>query len=96
MQLEEFLDWVAAVEEILDFKGVLEDKRVSLVITKFRGRAATWWQQLKQARVRQGKVKITNWEKLLTKMRPAFLLPQLPSNYVPMATKLKSRVEVCR
>jgi hypothetical protein len=25
MQLKEFLDWVAAVEEIIDFKGVLED-----------------------------------------------------------------------
>jgi hypothetical protein len=26
MQLEEFLDWLAAIEEILDFKGVLEDR----------------------------------------------------------------------
>ena len=36
MQLEEFLDWVAAVEEILDFKGVLKDQQVSLVAAKFR------------------------------------------------------------
>jgi hypothetical protein len=43
MQPEEFLDWVAAVEEILDFKRVPEDRWVSLVATKFRGRAATWW-----------------------------------------------------
>ena len=40
MQPEEFQDWVAAVEEILDFKRVPEDRRVSLVATKFRGRAA--------------------------------------------------------
>ena len=44
MQPEEFLDWVAAVEEILEFKRVPDDRRVSLVATKFRGRAAAWWQ----------------------------------------------------
>jgi hypothetical protein len=58
LQPEEFLDWIAAVEEVLNFKGVPEDRRVSLVATKFRGRAAAWWQQLKQFRTRLGKSKI--------------------------------------
>ncbi|KAH7840743.1 hypothetical protein Vadar_020993 [Vaccinium darrowii] len=74
---EEFLDWVAAMDEVLEFKQVPEDKRVSLVATRFRGRAATWWQQLKQTRLRQGKDKISSWEKLKKKMRVAFL----PHNY---------------
>jgi hypothetical protein len=77
LQPEEFLDWIVAVEEVLDFKGVLEDRQVSLVATKFRGRAAVWWQQLKQSRTRLGKSKINRWEKLLKHMRPAFL----PYNY---------------
>jgi hypothetical protein len=42
MQPDEFLDWVAAVEEILDFKRVPEDRRVSLVATKFQSKAAAW------------------------------------------------------
>ncbi|KAK4566584.1 hypothetical protein RGQ29_002738 [Quercus rubra] len=54
LQPEEFLDWVAVVEEILEFKEVPQDKRVSLVTTKFRGRATAWWQQLKQSRINQG------------------------------------------
>ncbi|KAH7857496.1 hypothetical protein Vadar_013373 [Vaccinium darrowii] len=74
---EEFLDWVAAMDEVLEFKQVPEDKRVSLVATRFRGRAAAWWQQLKQTRMRQGKDKISSWEKLKKKMRVAFL----PHNY---------------
>jgi predicted thioredoxin/glutaredoxin len=78
MQPGEFLDWVAAVEEIIDFKRVLEDRQVSLVATKFRGRATTWWQKLKKIRVRQGKLKITSWEKLTKKIRPTFL----PHNYL--------------
>ena len=78
LQPEEFLDWVAAVEEILEFKEVPQDKRVSLVATKFRGRAAAWWQQLKQSRIRQGKSKINTWENFLKHMRAAFL----PHNYM--------------
>jgi hypothetical protein len=35
LQPKEFLDWVVAIEESLDFKGVPKDKRVSLVTTKF-------------------------------------------------------------
>ena len=55
-----------------------QDKRVSLVATKFRGRATAWWQQLKQSRIHQGKSKINTWEKILKHMRPAFL----PHNYM--------------
>lgn len=40
LQLEEFLDWVCTTEEVLDFKKVLNDKRVLLVATRFKGRAA--------------------------------------------------------
>jgi hypothetical protein len=73
LQLEEFLDWVLAVEEDLDFTEVSDDWRVPLVATKFRRRAAGWWQLLKQSRVRQWKAKINSWEKLLKHMRATFL-----------------------
>ncbi|KAH7848324.1 hypothetical protein Vadar_001257 [Vaccinium darrowii] len=65
------------MDEVLEFKQVPEDKLVSLVATRFRGRAAAWWQQLKQTRLRQGKDKISSWKKLKKKMRVAFL----PHNY---------------
>lgn len=44
---QEFLDWVAAVKEVLDFNEVPDDQRIPLMETKFRGRASAWWQQLK-------------------------------------------------
>ncbi|KAI8543512.1 hypothetical protein RHMOL_Rhmol08G0224200 [Rhododendron molle] len=61
---KEFLDWVATIEEILDFKRVPEDKWVALVATRFQGRVAAWWQQLKLSRSKQGKEKISSWENL--------------------------------
>ncbi|OAO89346.1 hypothetical protein AXX17_ATUG01780 [Arabidopsis thaliana] len=71
------LDWLVAVEETLDFKGVPEDRRVSLVATRFRGHAASLWQQLKTTRSRTGKTPIRSWEKLKKKLRDTFL----PHNY---------------
>ncbi|GKA44864.1 putative nucleotidyltransferase, ribonuclease H [Tanacetum coccineum] len=50
---EGFIDWLVAVEEVFEFKEVPENKRVSLIATKLRGRASTWWQQLKLTRERE-------------------------------------------
>ena len=72
LQPEEFLDWLATVEEIINFKVVPEDKRVPLIAIRLRGRATAWWQQLKLTRNRLGKSKITTWEKMKKHMRSVF------------------------
>ncbi|KAH9686841.1 hypothetical protein KPL70_014533 [Citrus sinensis] len=59
---EELLDWINAIEEVFEYKEVPENKLVSLAATRFRGRAATWWQQTKLTRIRQGKKKIDSWQ----------------------------------
>ncbi|KAH9735062.1 Endonuclease [Citrus sinensis] len=53
---------------------------VSLAATRFRGRAAAWWQQTKLTRIRQGKKKIDSWEKFKKHLRGAFL----PHNYAKL------------
>jgi hypothetical protein len=73
LEPKEFLDWVLVVEEVIEFNGVLDEKRVSLVVRTFRGRGGAWCQQLKKTRMWQGKLKINSGEKLLKHMRVAFL-----------------------
>nr|GEW68516.1 hypothetical protein [Tanacetum cinerariifolium] len=46
------IDWLVAVEEVFEIKEEPENKRVSLITTKLRGRASAWWQQLKLTRER--------------------------------------------
>lgn len=74
---EDFIDWLHMVEEILEFRQVPPDKRVSLVVTRFKGRAMAWWQQLKESRRLAGKPRIDSWERLVKHMRRNFL----PFNY---------------
>ena len=77
---EELLDWINAIEEVFEYKEVPENKLVSLAATRFRGRAAAWWQQTKLTRIRQGKKKIDSWEKFKKHLRGAFL----PHNYAKL------------
>lgn len=48
---DELLDWISPVEEHLTFKQVPDDMRVPLVATRFKGRASSWWQQVKEQRI---------------------------------------------
>ncbi|KAI9184867.1 hypothetical protein LWI28_001955 [Acer negundo] len=73
MQPEEFLEWIGIADEILEFKRVPANERVALVATRFRGRAAAWWQQFKLARNCAGKPKLSDWEKMKQKLRKEFL-----------------------
>ncbi|CAN1222207.1 hypothetical protein LINGRAPRIM_LOCUS512 [Linum grandiflorum] len=73
LQPEEFIDWLSQVEEILDFKEVPEERRVSLVKICLHGSAQAWWKNLKQTRVRHDKEKISTWVKFRKHIRAAFL-----------------------
>nr|KAJ0218923.1 hypothetical protein LSAT_V11C300143610 [Lactuca sativa] len=70
---EGFIDWLATVEEVFEFKEVPENKRVSLIATRLRGRASAWWQQLKLTRYRLGKSKVVTWRKMKKCLRSNFL-----------------------
>lgn len=70
---EELLDWLVAVQEMLEFKRVPEERKVALVATKFRGKAASWWLQLKSSRARAGKSPVNTFAKLEKLLRKSFL-----------------------
>ncbi|KAE8663201.1 putative Quercetin 3-O-methyltransferase 1 [Hibiscus syriacus] len=63
----------------LDFRvnlpefSVLDRVKVKLIAIKLKGRASAWWEQLRRSRERQGKAKITDWEKMKKKMKGHFL-----------------------
>ena len=84
---DDLIDWLISVEEIMEFKQVAPNRRVPLVVMRFRGHAATWWKQLKTTRSRMGKEPINSWEKLTKDLRQTFL----PHNYErTMYTRLQN------
>jgi hypothetical protein len=49
-----------------------EQIRVKLVAIKLKSRASAWWEQLKKTRMRQGKARINDCDKIKKKMREHF------------------------
>ncbi|GKB20420.1 putative nucleotidyltransferase, ribonuclease H, partial [Tanacetum coccineum] len=70
---EGFIDWLVAIEVVFEFKEVPENKRVSLIATKLRGRASNWWQELKLTRERVRKPRVTSWRKMKKLLRENFI-----------------------
>ena len=46
LQIKEFLDWISEVEKFFDFKEVVEERQVKLVLYKLRSGATVWWEKL--------------------------------------------------
>lgn len=77
LKAEEFIDWLNTVEWVFEFKDVPDNKKVKLVGISLKGRASTWWEQVRVMRERRGKPKVTDWEKFKKKLKEQFL----PFNY---------------
>jgi hypothetical protein len=70
---EEFLDWIRALDTYFDYEDVEEDKKVKHAITRMKGHAALWWDEL-QADIRcKGKQKIKSWDRMIAKMKAKFI-----------------------
>jgi len=73
LDLDEFLEWVHAVERVFDYKEILEDKKVKLVALRLRKYASLWWINLCAMRVRKRNEEIKTWEKMKSKLKAHFL-----------------------
>ncbi|PKI58108.1 hypothetical protein CRG98_021487 [Punica granatum] len=74
MHPEDFIDWLATVERVFDFKNISEEKKVKLVTIKLKKHASVWWENLKRCREREGKQRIVTWEKMKQELKKKFLL----------------------
>jgi hypothetical protein len=70
---EELLDWIRALHTYFDYEDIEEDKKVRHVVTKLKGHAALWWDELQADRRSKGKQKIKSWDRMITKMKEKFI-----------------------
>jgi hypothetical protein len=58
LDAEELLDWIRALDTYFDYEDIEEDKKVRHAVTRLKGHAALWWDELQADRRCQGKQKI--------------------------------------
>ena len=69
VNLGDFLEWLNIVERVLEFHEPSEAKKVKLVAIKLRMNTSFWWENLMKLREREGKRKITTWDKMKKELK---------------------------
>jgi hypothetical protein len=73
LNAEELLDWIRALDTYFDYEDIEEDKKVKNVVTRLKGHAALWWDELQADRHCKGKQKIKSWDRMIAKMKEKFI-----------------------
>jgi hypothetical protein len=58
LDAEELLDWIRSLDTYFDYEDVEEDKKVKHAVTRLKGHATLWWDELQANRRIKGKQKI--------------------------------------
>jgi hypothetical protein len=70
---EELLDWIRSMEKYFEYEDINEEKRVRHDVTRLKGHATLWWDELQDERRSKGKHKIKNWDRIVAKMNDKFI-----------------------
>jgi hypothetical protein len=73
LDVEELLDWIRALETYFDYEDIEDDKKVRHAVTKLKGHAALWWDELQADKRCQGKKKIKSQDRMIAKMKAKFI-----------------------
>jgi hypothetical protein len=73
LDAEELLDWIRALDTYFDYEDVEDDKKVKHVVTRLKGHAALWWDELQSDRHCKGKKNIKRWDRMIAKMKEKFI-----------------------
>ena len=73
LDAEELLDWIRALDTYFDYEDIEEEKKVRHAVTRLKGHAALWWDELQADRCSKGKQKIKSWDRMIAKMKAKFI-----------------------
>jgi hypothetical protein len=73
LDVEELLDWIRALDKYFDYEDIKDENKVKHVVTKLKGHAMLWWDELQADRRSKGKQKIKNWDRMVAKLKAKFI-----------------------
>ena len=73
LDIEELLEWIRALDKYFDYEDVEEDKKVKHAITRLKGHATLWWDELQADRRCKEKQKIKSSDRMVAKMKAKFI-----------------------
>ena len=79
------------MEKYFDYEDINEEKKVKHVITRLKGHATLWWDELQVDRRCKGKKKIKNWDIMVAKLKAKFMPKDYPINLFRKLQNLRQK-----
>jgi hypothetical protein len=73
LDVEEILEWIRALDMYFDYEDVEEDRKVNHTVTRLKGHATLWWDELQVDTRCKGKQKIKSWDRMVANMKAKFI-----------------------
>jgi hypothetical protein len=73
LDIEELLDWFRYLDKYFDYEDIEQDKKIKHDVTRLKGHATLWWDELQADRHCKGKKKIKSWDRMVAKMKAKFI-----------------------
>jgi len=61
------------MDKYFDYEDVDEEKNLKHVITKLKGHATLWWDELQEYRRSKEKQNIKSWDRMVSKIKDKFI-----------------------
>jgi hypothetical protein len=75
------------MEKYFDYEDIEEEKMVKHAVTRLKGHAALWWDEMQAERRRNGKKKIKNWDRMVAKVEIQIYPKGLPNQSLENITE---------
>jgi hypothetical protein len=73
LDVEELLDWFRALDKYFDYEDIEEDRKLKHVVTRLKGNATLWWDELHANRCCKCNKRIKRWDRMVEKMKAKFI-----------------------
>jgi hypothetical protein len=73
LDVEELLDWFRALDKYFNYEDIKEDLKVKHVVTRLKGHATLWWDELYANKCCKGKQRIERWDRMVSNMKAKFI-----------------------
>jgi hypothetical protein len=90
LDIKELLDWFRALDKYFNYEYI-EDKKVKHVVTRLKGHATLWWDELQADSSFKGKKKKKNWDRMVAKMKANFISKYYQINLFRRIQKLRQK-----
>jgi hypothetical protein len=58
LNVEELIDWINSLDKYFDYEDVDEGNKVKYVVTRIKGHATLWWDELQADKIEKEKIRL--------------------------------------